>query len=359
MAAGLALVDRAAAPTFGPLQPYFDDPEVEEIWLNAPDRVFVARRGVSELTTTILAPGEVADLVERMLASSGRRVDVSSPFCDASLPDGSRLHVVIPDITRTHWSVNIRRFRLRAASLDQLVALGTLTWAAARFLEASVVAGLNVLVAGGTQAGKTTLLNCLLAAVPPRERIVSCEEVFEISTNAPDWVAMQCRQPSLDGTGEVTLRRLVVEALRMRPDRIIVGEVRSAEAMDLLIGLNAGLPGMATLHASSAREAVTKLCTLPLLAGPNVASGFVIPTVAGAVDVVVHLRKDASGARRVTEIAALTGRVEGETVELAPLYVADASDGGRLARSGGYPRHAERFAAIGVDLAALLDERRR
>jgi pilus assembly protein CpaF len=342
----------------GPLQPFLDDPDVEEIWINAPDRVFVARRGVSELTTTILTAGEVQDLVERMLAGSGRRVDVSSPFCDAALPDGSRLHVVIPDITRTHWSVNIRRFRLRAASLDQLVSLGTLSWASARFLEACVLAGLNLVVAGGTQAGKTTMLGCLVTAVPPRERIVSCEEVFEIAAPAPDWVAMQCRQPSLDGSGEVTLRRLVVEALRMRPDRIVVGEVRAAEAMDLLIALNAGLPGMATVHASSAREAVTKLCTLPLLAGPNVSSSFVVPTVANAVDVVVHLRKDPSGARRVTEIAALTGRVEQETVEVAPLFVADPADGGRLARAGGFPRHAERFAAAGIDLPALLDERR-
>ena len=346
------------APTYGALQPYFDDPEVEEIWINGPDRVFVARRGVSELTTTILGSGEVQDLVERMIATSGRRVDVSSPFCDASLPDGSRLHVVIPDITRTHWSVNVRRFRLRAASLDHLVSLGTLSWGAARFLEVCVVAGLNVVVAGATQAGKTTMLGSLVAAVPSRERIVSCEEVFEISSTAPDWVAMQCRQSSLDGTGEVTLRRLVVEALRMRPDRIVVGEVRSAEAMDLLIALNAGLPGMATLHASSAREAVTKLCTLPLLSGPNVASAFVIPTVANAVDIVVHLRKDASGARRVTEIAALTGRVESETVEIAPVFVADAGAGGRLVRAGGHPRHPERFAAIGVDVARLLDDGR-
>jgi pilus assembly protein CpaF len=151
------VLDRVAG--FGPLQRYLDDPEIEEIWVNEPGRVFIARRGRSELTTTILAPGELADLVERMLRTSGRRIDMSTPFVDATMPDGSRLHVVIPDITRRHMAVNIRKFVLQAHSLDELVALGTLTAQAARFLEAAVAAGLNVLVSGGTQAGKTTLDN--------------------------------------------------------------------------------------------------------------------------------------------------------------------------------------------------------
>jgi len=233
---------------FGPLQRYFDDPTVEEIWINEPSKVFVARRGIAELTTTILTPDEVRDLVERMLRTSGRRVDLSSPFVDATLPDGSRLHVVIPDITRDHWHVNIRKFVVRADHLDDLVRLGTLTGQAARFLEAAVVAGLNILVAGGTQAGKTTLLNCLAASIPPRERIVTCEEVFELKIPLRDVASMQCRQPSLEGTGEVPLRRLVKEALRMRPSRIIVGEVRQAESLDLLIALNSGVPNNAVTH---------------------------------------------------------------------------------------------------------------
>ena len=313
--------------------------------------MFVARGGRSELTTTVLEPGQVQELVERMLKSSGRRVDLSQPFVDAMLADGSRLHVVIPDITRRHWSVNIRKFVVRAGSLDELVGLGTLTPTCARFLEASVVAGLNVLVAGGTQAGKTTLLNCLAAAIPARERVVSCEEVFEIKVPLPDWVAMQCRQASMEGTGEVKLRRLVVEALRMRPDRLIVGEVRAEEAFDLLIALNAGLPGMCTVHANSAREAVTKLCTLPLLAGENIGSGFVIPTVASSVDLVVHVKKDASGTRRVTEVVGVPGRIEGEVIETAQIF---ATVGGRLVRTDGWPPHEDRYAAAGVDLAALL-----
>ncbi|MCZ2824183.1 MULTISPECIES: CpaF family protein [unclassified Modestobacter] len=178
------VLDRVAG--YGPLQRWLDDPEVEEIWVNEPGRVFVARRGRSELTTTILGAGQLADLVERMLRSSGRRIDMSTPFVDAMLPDGSRLHVVIPDVTRRHMAVNIRKFVLQAHSLDELVALGTLTSQVARFLEASVAAGLNILVSGGTQAGKTTMLNCLCAAVPARERVVTCEEVFELQKAARD-----------------------------------------------------------------------------------------------------------------------------------------------------------------------------
>jgi pilus assembly protein CpaF len=223
------LLDRTAAVRtvydavagFGPLQRHFDDATVEEIWINEPGRVFVARHGRSELTTTILTEGQVRDLVEKMLKSSGRRIDLSSPFVDAMLPDGSRLHVVIPDITRRHWSVNIRKFVLSATSLDELIGLGTLTVQAAAFLEAAVVAGLNIIVAGGTQAGKTTLLNCLAGAIPARERVVTCEEVFELRLGLPDTVAMQTRQSNLEGAGEIALRRLVKEALRMRPDRIM------------------------------------------------------------------------------------------------------------------------------------------
>ena len=340
-----------AVAGLGPLQRYLDDPEVEEVWVNEPGRVFVARRGRSELTTTILTDGQVADLVERMLKPSGRRVDLSTPFVDASLPDGSRLHVVIPDITRRHWAVNIRKFVAPATTLDELVALGSLTREAARFLEAAVAAGLNVIAAGGTQAGKTTLLNCLAAAIPARERVVTCEEVFELRLPAPDWVALQTRQPNLEGAGEVRLRRLVKEALRMRPDRLVVGEVRQEEALDLLIALNSGLPGMCSVHANSAREAVVKLCTLPLLAGENVSHAFVVPTVASSVDLVVHTETTAEGRRRVTEIVGVPGRVENDVVETSRIYGTVSGD---LVRAGGYPPHAERFARAGYDLAALL-----
>jgi pilus assembly protein CpaF len=239
----------------------------------------------------------------------------------------------------------------RAGHLDELVGLGTLTPPAARFLEAAVVAGLNIVVAGGTQAGKTTLLNCLLAAVPARERVVSCEEVFELKAAVPDMVRMQTRQASLEGTGEITLRHLVREALRMRPQRIVVGEVRQAECLDLLIALNSGMPGMSTIHANSAREAVTKLCTLPLLAGENIGSRFVVPTVAGCIDLVVHVTTERDGTRRVREIVGVPGRIEGDVVELEPIFV---RRGPQLVHVDGYPPHADRFEQAGYDLAELL-----
>ena len=340
-----------AVAGFGPLQQYFDDPEVEEIWINAPSQVFVARQGIAELTSTILTADGVRDLVEKMLKSSGRRVDLSSPFVDAVLPDGSRLHVTIPDISREHWLVNVRKFVVKADHLDDLVRLGTLTQHASTFLQAAVASGLNVLVAGGTQAGKTTLLNCLAAAIPARERVVTCEEVFELKLPLRDVAAMQCRQPSLEGTGEVPLRRLVKEALRMRPSRIIVGEVRQSESLDLLIALNSGLPGMCTIHANSAREAVTKMCTLPLLAGENVGAKFVVPTVASSIDVVVHAALERDGVRRVREIVALPGRVEADVVETADIFT---QQDGRLVRADGFPPHRDRFERAGYDIAGIL-----
>ncbi|WNM28082.1 ATPase, T2SS/T4P/T4SS family [Demequina capsici] len=338
----------------GPLQQYMDDPEIEEIWINEPSSVFVARRGVPELTTTILTSTQVRDLVEQMLKLSGRRLDLSSPFVDASLPGGERLHAVIPDVTREHWSVNIRKYVARAAHPEDLVQLGSLTPDAASFLVAAVTVGLNILVSGATQAGKTTMLNALAGAIPARDRVVTCEEVFELALPLRDVVGMQCRQPSLEGTGEIPLRRLVKEALRMRPDRIVIGEVREAESLDMLIALNAGVPGMCTLHANSARDAVVKMCTLPLLAGDNVTAAFVVPTVASAIDLVVHLDRDAHGTRRVREIVGVPGRVEQGIVELSDLFRRQA---GVLVRGDGHPPHAERFARAGIDVVRLWGAR--
>ncbi len=336
---------------YGALQRYLDDPTVEEIWVNEPSRIFVARGGLPELTTTILTEEEVRDLVERMLKFSGRRLDLSTPFVDAMLPDGSRLHVVIPDVTRRHWAVNIRKFVVPATTLDDLVGLGSLPASVARFLEAAVGSGLNVLVSGGTQAGKTTLLNCLAAAIPGRERVITCEEVFEVKLGLPDVVSMQVRQANLEGTGEIPLRRLVKEALRMRPSRIIVGEVRQEESLDLLIALNSGLPGMCTLHANSAREALVRMCTLPLLAGENVSSRFIVPTVATSIDLIVHVASTPDGRRRVREVLAVTGRVEGDVIETADVFF---TRGEQMVRAEGWPPHADRFARAGHDLPALL-----
>jgi pilus assembly protein CpaF len=341
----------ASLTGFGPLQPYLDDPDVEEIWINAPDRVFVARDGRPEQLDLVLGHAQVRDLVERMLQASGRRVDVSSPFVDASLPDGSRLHVVIPDVTRMHWAVNVRKFSRRIRDLGRLVAVGSLTRQAAEFLRMCVLANQNILIAGATQSGKTTLLGALLASVRPSERIVTVEETFELDLAAPDVVAMQCRQPSLEGSGEITLRRLIKEALRMRPDRLIVGEVREAESLDLLLALNSGLPGACSIHANSAREALAKLCTLPLLAGRNIDAGFVVPTVASCVDIVVFCTLERDGRRRVTEILAPTGGVSGGVIEASSVF---GLRDGELAVTGGYPTKRAKFEAAGLDPATVL-----
>ncbi|MBW9209073.1 Flp pilus assembly complex ATPase component TadA [Mumia sp. zg.B21] len=341
----------AAVSGLGPLQPYLDDPEVEEIWINEPSRVFVARGGRHELTSVILGPVEVRELVERMLATSGRRLDLSQPFVDATLPGGHRLHVVLEGISRGFAAVNVRKFVARFRGLGDLVAAGALSEHAAAFLRASVVSGHNVLVSGGTQAGKTTFLNALAAEVPGTERIVSAEEVFELRFAHPDWVALQTRQAGLEGTGEIRLRTLVKEALRMRPSRLVIGEVRSEECFDLLLALNAGLPGMATLHASSARQALVKMCTLPLLAGENISARFVVPTVATCVDHVVHLGMDAQGRRTVREIAAVSGRVENDVIETESLFV---HRDGVLVRASGTPARTERFVQAGIDVSALL-----
>jgi pilus assembly protein CpaF len=341
----------AAVTGLGPLQPYLDDPTVEEVWINSPDRIFIARNGVSERIQLDLTETDVRDLVERMLRSTGRRVDLSSPFVDASLPDGSRLHVAIPDITRAHWAVNIRKFRTGMRDLRELVNLGSLTAQAAEFLHASVWAGLNILVSGATQSGKTTMLGALLASARPEERIVTVEETFELAVASPDWVALQCRQASLEGTGEVTLRRLVKEALRMRPDRLVVGEVREAESLDLLIALNSGLPGMCSLHANSGDDALRKLATLPLLAGRNIDASFVLPTVASSIDLVVHAELDRTGHRHVVEIVAPTGRVVDGVIESTWLFKRIPSG---LVATGALPVQLEKFARAGVDPAPYL-----
>ena len=316
-------VSSPPSETINSLDTLIADPTLEEVWINDPDQVFVAESGVSRAVPMSLSAMEIRGFVERVLRQTGRRVDVSSPFVDASLSDGSRLHVVIPDITKAHWSVNIRKFSQSLRGLGDLVDVGVLSLEAADYLRGAVAGGKSVLVSGATQAGKTTMLMALLDAIPDSERIVTVEETFELALHRPDHVGMQCRGESLEGTGEVTLRRLVKEALRMRPDRLVVGEVREAEALDLLIALNSGLPGMCSIHAKSAQHALVKLCTLPLLAGRNIDHSFVLPTVAGTIDVVVHLQRGPDGVRRVIDILAPTGSVVEGVIETRTVFHRD------------------------------------
>lgn len=308
------------AVTYGPLFPFISDSSIEEIWINTPERVFVARNGKSELTNLLLTADEVRNIVERALIWSGRRLDLTQPFVDSRLPDGSRLHVAIPEITAEHWAVNIRKHLLRNLELVDLAEIDVMNTEICDFLLKEVEACSNILVSGGTQAGKTTMLNALISAIPTNERVITVEEVFELKPVLPDVIAMQTRSMNIQGEGEIPLRRLIKESLRMRPQRIIVGEVREAEALDLLIALNSGLPGMGTIHANSAFDAVLKLQTLPLLAGENISMKFVTPTVASALDLVVHVTLDRNGKRRISEIVRVTGRTEGERVEVESIF---------------------------------------
>lgn len=287
---------------FGALQSLLENPEIEEIWINQPGEVhFFGPAGLQRQSLPINA-AQLRDIVQRMLKHSNRRLDRLTPYVDADLPDGSRLHVVIPEITREYWAVNIRKFSAAKLTIPNLVEAGSMSVSEGAFLRDAVNSGKSILVSGATQAGKTTILSALLREVGAEERIVSCEDTFELALEHRDWVAMQTRPPSPEGDAEIGLRELVRQALRMRPSWLVIGEVRGAEAMDLLVALNSGIPGMCTLHANSGRGALEKLLTLPLLAGENITERFLRPTIAGAVDLIVHCVRDSSGKRTVAEI---------------------------------------------------------
>ena len=311
---------------YGPLQAFLDDPTIEEIWINSPQRVFIARNGRSELTNLILTSDGIQALMDRILLWSGRRIDLSQPFVDARLPDGSRLHIAIPEITSEHWAINIRKHLMRGKSLKDLVELEVMNDEVAGILMASVLARKNILVSGSTQAGKTTLLNALVSSIPVTERVITIEEVFELRPKLPDCIAMQTRGSNFEGVGEISIRRLIKEALRMRPSRIVIGEIREAESLDLLIALNSGIPGMATLHANSAREAVRKLQTLPLLAGENITQDFLTPTVSRAIDLVVHVGMDQSGKRRIQQLLSVNERSEGGHIDCEEIVTWNGSN---------------------------------
>ena len=306
--------------TYGPISYLMQDPTIEEIWINSPERIFIARGGKSELTNLVLTANDVRQLIDRILMWSGRRIDLSSPFVDAQLPDGSRLHVVIPAITAEHWCVNIRKHLMRNIGLYELADKGMMSGEIATLLSRCVKSGMNILISGGTQSGKTTLLNSLVSQTPVQERVITIEEVFELKPQLPDVVAMQVRTANLQGDGEIPMRRLIKEALRMRPSRLVVGEVREAEALDLLIALNSGLPGMGTIHANSSRDAIIKLQTLPLLAGENISHKFIAPTVASALDLIVQVKLNSDGLRKILEVSWVTGRYENDHAEIETLW---------------------------------------
>ncbi|HLM10024.1 MAG TPA: CpaF family protein [Thermoleophilaceae bacterium] len=300
------------ATGLGPLEPLLSDASVDEVMVNGPDSVYVERRG--RLERAPVAFGDEAELmhaIERILAPLGRRVDEASPLCDARLADGSRVNVVIPPLSLSGPCVTIRRFRQEGFSLRELVATGTLPAAVAELLALSVAARASVLVSGGTGSGKTTTLNALSGAIPGEERIVTIEDAAELRLRQRHVVRLEARPANLEGRGEVTIRQLVRNALRMRPDRIVVGEVRGPEALDMLQALNTGHDGsLTTVHANSPADALRRVETLALMAGVGLPHAAVREQVASAIDVVVHQARLPEGTRvveSVTEVVRVAG----------------------------------------------------
>ena len=332
----------------GPLQPLLDDPSVEEIIVNGPQRVFAISSGRKRLSDIVLEDDEqLLALLRRAIGPLGRRLDETSPMVDARLPDGSRLNAVIAPLAVGGTHATIRKFLLRARSLDDLVALGVLPSEAAAFLEAAVRAGLNMLIAGGTGSGKTTCLNALGTSVSGlSERVVTIEETAELQLGGvlPDSVALQARPANVEGAGGIPIRALVKNALRMRPTRIVVGEVRGAEALDMLTAMNSGHQGsMCTIHANGPREALTKLRTYALMAEEALPARAVTEMIAEAIELVVHLRMEPSGRRLVSSIYEVTG-LEGDAVSGSELFCLDE---GLLSWSGIRPRRSARLEAAG------------
>jgi pilus assembly protein CpaF len=301
------LVARVAERSFGlgPLEPLLRDASIDEVMVNGAGVVWVERGGRLEPTDVRFgSAAELRDMIERILAPLGRRVDEAEPLCDARLPDGSRVNVVIPPLAPDGPIVTVRRFRARGLSADDLVAAGTWEPPLRDLLARAVRARLSVLISGGTGSGKTTTLNALSSFVPGDERIVTIEDTLELRLRQPHVVRLEARPPSVEGRGEVTIRRLVRNALRMRPDRIVVGEVRGGEALDMLAAMTTGHDGsLSTVHAGSPEEALRRLETLALMAGVGLPHAAIREQVADAIDLVVHQARLPDGTRRVVAVA--------------------------------------------------------
>jgi pilus assembly protein CpaF len=340
----------------GILQPFIEAPAVEEIICNGPNRIFVIEDGQKRLVSDLYFDDdeELLQLVKRLVGPLGRRLDESSPMVDARLPDGSRLNAAIPPATTRWCSVTIRKFILRAHSLEQLVQLGTLTEVAAQFLDAAVQAGVNILVSGPTGSGKTTFLNCLGASiVSVDERVITVEEVAELQLERqlPDCVALQARAGNVEGAGEIRIRDLVRNALRMRPTRIVVGEVRGAEALDMLLAMNTGHEGsLTTIHGNSPRDALDRLATLAMMAEERLAGEALAKMTAHTIELVLQLRfEPRTGRRRLVSIFEVAG-LEGDVLTGQELWTLDPSQE-RLGWTGIQPRCLAKMAGKGVPYA--------
>ena len=312
---------------YGPLEPFLADPDVTEVMVNNHHTIYVERRGLIEETEVRFASERhLLQVIDRIVAQTGRRIDESSPMVDARLPDGSRVNAIIPPLAITGPSLTIRKFSREPLSMDDLVSFGSLSHQAAAFLEACVEGKLNVLISGGTGTGKTTLLNVLSSFIPERERIITIEDAAELKLVQRHVISLEARPSNIEGKGAITIRDLVRNALRMRPDRIVVGECRGPEAVDMLQAMNTGHDGsLTTIHANSPRDALARLEVLVLTAGVDLPLRAIREQIASAFDVVVQVNRLVDGRRRITHITEV-GRMEGDVITLQDLFVASFVD---------------------------------
>lgn len=306
---------------YGPIQPLLEDDEISEIMVNGPKRVYIEKKGQLQLTNVVFDDDEhVLRVIERIVLPLGRRIDAENPTVDARLPDGSRVNAVIPPVAIDGPCITIRKFRKHKLRIEDLIRLGSLTEPMAEFLRACVRARLNIIISGGTGSGKTTLLNVLSGFIPENERIVTIEDAAELQLQQEHVVRLESRPPDLNGRGAVTIRDLVRNALRMRPDRIVVGECRGGEALDMLQAMNTGHDGsMTTIHANSPRDALARLETLVLMAGMDLPLKVVRQQISSAVDLIVQQSRLRDGSRKVISISEVVG-MEGDVITMSELF---------------------------------------
>lgn len=343
---------------YGPIQPLLEDPEVSEIMVNSATQVYVERKGKLEQTEVQFSDDkQILHLIEKIVAPLGRRIDESSPMVDARLPDGSRVNAIIPPLALKGPSLTIRKFSRDPLKIEDLIRFGTLTKKMAMFLEACVKARLNIVVSGGTGSGKTTTLNVLSSFIPHDERIVTIEDAAELQLKQDHIVSLETRPPNIEGKGEITIRHLVKNSLRMRPDRIVVGEVRSGEALDMLQAMNTGHDGsLTTTHANNPRDAIARLETMVLMAGMELPIKAIREQIASAVNLIIQQSRLKDGSRRIIHITEVQG-MEGDIITLQDLFVFRQTDlttegkiVGEYVATGIRPKCYERLVHSGIRL---------
>jgi pilus assembly protein CpaF len=342
----------------GPIEPMLRDNSISEIMVNAPDTVFYEKDGRLYLSPIRFRDaGHILRIAERIIAPLGRRVDESSPMVDARLADGSRVNIIIPPVAPKSPTITIRKFRQDKMTIEDLIATGTLTRELAEFLRACIQVKLNIVISGGTGTGKTTLLNALSAFIPDEERIITIEDPTELRLQQVHIVSLEARPPSLEGKGEVTQRDLVRNCLRMRPDRILVGEVRGAEAFDMMQAMNTGHEGsLTTIHSNSPRDALARVENMILMAGLDLPLRAIREQMVSALQVVVQIARMPDGTRKIITVSEITG-MEGQVVTMQDIYHFEQrgidSEGrivGEFRPTGIRPQFAERFAIAGIEL---------